>query len=366
MKPTKLAVISVIALIVIVFAYLTATGFQTNPPTATQTPSPRWTPTATPIQTKPALTPFPTATLSPNPTPTSTSTAFLRDSIGISLHSLNLADAQLSADSGAKWIRIDVDSNFNSVVTTAHANGLKVLGILDSWMFNKATTFSLNDWQKNVSYYVSNNPSVEAWEIWNEPANPNINNALLNLQLPNQENMGKIVQFYYQMVTTASPIIRQYNPSATIVLMGGLNLYSGGAPNLQLDMDFASQLSNTNISQYGNAISVHAYNWAKDSNPSSSWDSYSTSLYYYKMLFPNMLIWVTETGQVYNVQDNGTVQAQFLTSALSFFSGKVTNVFWYSLHDNPDEVPSQRFGLVDDSGNPRSAYVNMRDYLGLK
>jgi hypothetical protein len=366
MKPTKIAVTSIIALVVIVFAYLTATGFQTNTPTATQSPSPTSTMTATPTQTQSTLTPAPTASSSPNPTPTPTSTAFLEDTLGISLHSLNLADAQLSVDSGAKWIRIDVDSNFNSAVTIAHAKGLKVLGILDSWMFNKATTFSLSDWQKNVSYYVSNNPSVEAWEIWNEPANPNINNALLNLQLPSQENIGKIVQFYYQMVTTASPIIRQYNASATIVLMGGLNLYSGGSPNLQLDMDFASQLSNTNISQYGDAISVHAYNWVKDSNPSSAWDSYSTSLSFYKMLFPNMPIWVTETGQVYNEQDNGKVQAQYLTGALSFFSGKVTNVFWYSLHDNPDEVPSQRFGLVDDAGTPRSAYVNMRDYLRLK
>ncbi|MGE5532902.1 MAG: hypothetical protein ACM3UN_00985 [Bacillota bacterium] len=334
MKRAKLAVTFIVTVIVIVSTYIAATSFHTNTPDAAQLPS-----------------------------PTATSTALSGNSVGISLHSLNSSDAQLVIDSNARWIRIDVDSNFNSAVAIAHSKGLKVLGILDSWMFDKATTFSLSDWQTNVSYYVSNNPSVEAWEIWNEPANPNVNNTLLNVQLPSQANMSKIVQFYYEMVTTASPIIRQCNSSATIVLMGGLNLYSGGDPNLQLDMDFASQLSNTNISQYGDAISVHAYNWVNDSNPSSAWDSYNTSLSFYKDLFPNLSIWVTETGQVYNAQDNGEVQAQYLTSALSFFNEKVAKVFWYSFHDNSDEVPSQRFGLVDDVGTHRSAYTNMRMYL---
>ena len=71
--------------------------------------------------------------------------------------------------------------------------------------------------------------------------------------------MSKIVDFYYSMAQTVYPIIRQYDPTAKIVLFGGLNLYSGSEQHLTFDEDFAKQLANMNIEQYGDAISIHAY-----------------------------------------------------------------------------------------------------------
>jgi len=141
-------------------------------------------------------TPSSTSTTTSSPSPTPASTAFSGDSTGISLHSLSQNDAQLTVNSEAKWIRIDVDSNFKNAVAIAHSNGLKVLGILGSWMFGKATTFSTEDWIGNVTYYISQNPKVDAWEIWNEP-------TLTDYPLMTANASGNIqqtAQNYYWMV----------------------------------------------------------------------------------------------------------------------------------------------------------------------
>lgn len=95
------------------------------------------------------------------------------DSVGICVHSLSESDAKLVNESGARWIRIDVSSDFGAAAENAKAYNLSVLGILDSWMFNKSSVFSLEDWSGNVTHYVSKYAGyVDAWEIWNEPASP--------------------------------------------------------------------------------------------------------------------------------------------------------------------------------------------------
>ena len=118
------------------------------------------------------------------------------DWVGISLHSLSANEAQLVNESGAHWIRIDASGDFESAVTNAKAYNLSVLGILDSWMFNKSSIFTLEEWRSNVTHYVSQYADyVDAWEIWNEPANPTY--PLLNVNISSQENMSQIVEFYF-------------------------------------------------------------------------------------------------------------------------------------------------------------------------
>jgi hypothetical protein len=202
-------------------------------------------------------------------------------------------------------------------------------------MFSGNTDFTLEDWNKSVTRYVAQYANeVDAWEIWNEPANPKLNWILLNLTISGpdgviQENLTRVVDFYYNMTATAHEIIKQYDPNATIVLFGGLNLYSGGDPNLTLDEEFARQLEAKDVLQFGDAIAVHAYPWGN--RPSSDWESqYNASLEYYRGLFTNssVEIWVTETGQ--NITDLGGIgqlQAQYLNKCLDFFSGRVSRVF---------------------------------------
>lgn len=289
------------------------------------------------------------------------------DVVGICVHSLSTDEAQLVNESGAGWIRIDASENltdFGAAVKNATASGLKVLGILDSWMFNKSTVFTLQEWSVSITYYVSQYADyVDAWEIWNEPANPNENCTLLNLKLPSEENMTKIVDFYYSMAQTAYPIIRQYDPTAKILLLGGLHLWSGGGndTSLELDRNFSRQLAVKNIEQYGDYISVHAYPWNGKVEP-QVWDSYTDSLGYYRGLFQNksVEVWVTETGKPIE-EDGENGQAQYLVDAFGYFDVKVTRVFWYSLLDNG--AGEKRFGLIGNEMTPRRAYYELQNQL---
>ena len=161
------------------------------------------------------------------------------------------------------------------------------------------------------------------------------------------------------MTKNASSIIKENDPSAKIILFGGLNLYSGDDIHLQLDKNFASQLAAMNIAQYGSAISVHAYSWKGTDTPTQDvWDNYTQSLLYYQSLFLAKEIWLTETGQEFD-SSNENLQAQYLLNSHQFFKGKVTHVFWYSLYDNSWELP-QKFGLVNIDGTPRTAYNAMQ------
>jgi hypothetical protein len=275
--------------------------------------------------------------------------------LGISLHSLSANEAQIVNASGARWIRIDVFPEFETAIKNAKAQNLKVLAILDSWMFDQQTTFTLEEWHDNVTHYVSQYADdVDAWEIWNEPANPNYT---LSIEKYNStENMSQIVEFYFSMVEIASPIIRDYDPFAKIVLLGGLNLWSGDDPNLGLDKNFAQQLADMSIEQYGDAISVHAYPWMEQVEP-LIWEKYSDSLAFYRKLYPSLEIWVTETGHPIDFGGE-SAQAQYMHDSLDYFEGKVTMLFWYSLVDNAWEDKS--FGLINSDETPRLAYYELK------
>jgi hypothetical protein len=288
------------------------------------------------------------------------------DCLGINVHSLTLNEARVVNESGASWIRIDASegfSDFGASVQNAKKYNLSVLAILDSWMFNKSTVFNLDEWRGNVTYYVSRYAAyVDAWEIWNEPANPTY--PLQNLSPKNPENMTKIVNFYYSMAQTACPIIRQHDQTAKILLFGGLNLYSGSDIHLEFDENFSRQLFAIGIEQYGDAISVHAYPWG--SVQPQVWGSYASSLAYYKGLFTNKSfeVWVTESGQPVEVSGESG-QAQYMKDALAFFGGNVNAVFWYSLVDNSWELEQanpQSFGLVGNETIPQASFRALQNF----
>ena len=281
---------------------------------------------------------------------------------GFCVHALQPQDAKRIAECGGQWIRIDASADLGSAIAVAKSYNLKVLGILGSWMFNRSSKFTLKEWQSNVTKYVSGFAGqVDAWEIWNEPSN--VSYPLLDLGLTGPDyakNMKRIVQFYFSMVKIATPIIRQYSSSAKILLLGGLNLFSGGDRHLALDKEFASQLADINIQRYGDAISIHAYPWINQTTQ-VVWDNYERSLQFYRSLLNSGLeVWVTETGQPVNAGGE-TGQAQYLKQALDFFQGRVTNLFWYSLYDNSWE--DKQFGLFDNVGRPRLAYEELKNRL---
>jgi hypothetical protein len=269
------------------------------------------------------------------------SPVYPKEWVGISLHALSKNEARMVKESGACWIRIDVFPGFGTAIKNAKEQGLKVLAILDSWIFEQQINFTLEEWKSNVTHYVSQYAdNVDAWEIWNEPANP-----LYPLA----------AEFYSQMVEIASPIIRQYDPTAKIVLFGGLNLWSGNDPHLELDKDFAQHLTNKGIEQYGDAISIHAYPWSTKIEPTVL-QKYNETIAYYRELF-TLEFWLTETG--YPIDFEGEEgQARYMRDSLDYFGGKVEKFFWYSLVDNAWEDMS--FGLFNDDGTPRLAYYELQ------
>jgi len=276
--------------------------------------------------------------------------------VGISLHSLSANEAQIVNASSAGWIRIDVFPEFEAAIKNAKAYDLKVLAILDSWMFGQQTNFTLEEWRVNVTHYVSQYADyVDAWEIYNEPANPNY--ALAPEKFNSTENMSQIVEFYFSMVEIASPIIREHDPSAKIVLFGGLTLWSGNDPHLKIDKEFAQELAALNIGKYGDAVSFHAYP-CMGIVESWIWEKYHQSLAYYSDLFA-LELWVTETGHYVDFEGEDG-QAQYMCDALDFFEGKAAKFFWYSLLDNDWEDKS--FGLIDE-GTSRLAYYELKSKL---
>jgi hypothetical protein len=291
-----------------------------------------------------------TPTVSPASTPTFTA-AINASSVGICVHTLTEEDARIVAESGAKWVRIDISNNetdtTNSLIN-AKNHDLSVLGIIGSWMFNKSCSFTLNEWESAVSCNVSKYAIyVDAWEIWNEPTSTN--------------SGWQLKVDYLSMVHISSPIIRQIDPTAEIILLGGLQLYTGGnIDQLEGDIAFAGNLSSYNLMQYGDAISVHAYPWGPDVSP-SVWDSYKDSLeaYHDRLGNSSLDIWVTETG--YNLtRSTELAQARYLQDAFGFFNGTVSHVFWYALHDE-NATGAGDFGLVDADMQPRDAYTALQN-----
>jgi hypothetical protein len=288
------------------------------------------------------------------------------DTVGICVHDLTSIQATQVKDSGACWIRIDVSdslSNFGVSVQNAKDSGLKVLAILDSWMFDRSSVFTLQDWQSNVTYYVSQYADyVDAWEIYNEPASWQY--PLLNLNLTNQqsqENLNKIADFYYQMAQTAAPIIRQYDPTAKILLLGGCHLYTDTDPQISLDKEFAEKVAAKNITQYGDALSLHAYTW-NQSDIVLLHQKYADALTFYRDLFGGSLeVWITETGK--SIEDTGeSGQATYMVDALNYFYGRVDKVFWYLLQDYSDDPGT--FGLFSGDDIVRPAYGELQRILG--
>ncbi|MCW4028540.1 MAG: hypothetical protein NWE92_02690 [Candidatus Bathyarchaeota archaeon] len=306
--------------------------------------------------------------LYPQPIQPSQTNTIHGDNVGICVHDLPYMQATQVKDSGAGWIRIDASNNpqlnnFSISVQNAKAQNLQVLVILDSWMFDQSTVFTLQEWQSNVTYYVSQHADyVDAWEIFNEPSSWKY--PLLGLNLSNQqsqENLTKIADFYYQMAQTAAPIIRQYDPTAKILLLGGCHLYTDTDPQISLDEAFAEKVVSKGIEHYGDGISLHAYPWGK-SDTVLLQQKYDEALVYYRELFgDSMEVWVTETGKPLEEADEAG-QATYMADVIEYFYGRVDKVFWYLLQDYPDD--RRAFGLIGGDGVARPAYGELQKILG--
>lgn len=268
--------------------------------------------------------------------------------------------SQIRADvagSGACWLRSDLDEWLTQAIaafpwlgssapcSTAPGGPVKVLAILDDqtvWAARRLcpggslatagqhhrTGFSLDDWQELVSCIARQFAGrISAFEIWNEPLLPG---STFGYQ-------DGTPAHYADLLRVAWTAIKAADPRATVIALGGSDLYAGGDAARLADMRaFTTGLLALGAARYADAISLHAYPWGQ-ADPSVL-ASYQAELPFQAQAWGKP-VWITETGT--RATDPGS-QGAYAQAAYGLFVGAgVRHIFWFSITDQPDGT----FGL---------------------
>lgn len=254
--------------------------------------------------------------------------------------------------SGSCWLRSDLDTWLTRAIdafdwlgspaacSDAAGSPIKVLAILDDqtvWaaqrlcpdtVFSSAywahrSDFTLDDWRSLVRCvarrYVGR---ISAYEIWNEPVLPE---SMFGYQ-------DGSAAHYFDLLRIGDTEIKAADPSATVIALGGSDLYTGGDQSrLDLMHSVTTQLIALGAPRYADAISLHAYPWGRHDAP--VWSSYEAELRFQEQAWGKP-VWITETGQR---ASDGWTQAAYLEAAYGLFvRAGVRHIFWFSITDQPD------------------------------
>jgi len=263
------------------------------------------------------------------------------------------------AGSGACWLRTDLDTWLMRAIqgldwlgtpmpcATSPGSPVKVLAILDSqtvWAglglcpnvaFSPAfearrRDFTLDDWRQLVRCVAREFAGrISAYEIWNEPL---LSNSILGYQ-------DGSAAHYVDLLRVAYAEIKAADPTATVIALGGSDVYAGGDQDrLDLMRAFSSSLVAMGARQYADAISLHAYPWGRWDG--SVWTSYADEVAFQEQTWAKP-VWITETGQR---ATDGATQTDYMAAAYStFVQAGIQHIFWFSITDQPDGS----FGLRD-------------------
>ncbi|MFI5412493.1 MAG: glycosyl hydrolase, partial [Candidatus Micrarchaeales archaeon] len=219
--------------------------------------------------------------------------------------------------------------------------------------------WTLNDWKAGVANTVKNYPFVTTWEIWNEPEGVRFQSGYEN---------GNAIH-YFNMIKSASKIIKAANPNAIVVCFGGAAINSAN------QLAWYTSVWNMGASKYCDAISLHAYLNGNENlstiiskgrgikeNISVEWNA---DINKYESL-THKPIWITETGMPASIQNkfgatytlSDSIQNQYLDQAFtSFISNKnVTRIYWFDAYGLSDMPFGKDFGLYNYTTlNPRAS-----------
>ena len=255
-------------------------------------------------------------------------------------------------DSGACWLRSDLDrwlahaiEAFNWLgsplsCTASTASPIKVLAILDQQTVWDATrlcpavtfstafrgrrsAFTLDDWGLLVHCIATQFAGrISAYEIWNEPL---LSNSMLGYE-------DGTAAHYFELLRVADTEIKSVDPNATVIALGGSDLFAGGdLARLVLMRSFSTDLLALGAARYADAISLHAYSW--DVDDEAVWTSYEDELSFEGQAWSKP-VWITETGQR---STDAESQAAYMAMAYRLFvSAGVGHIFWFSITDQPD------------------------------
>ncbi len=257
--------------------------------------------------------------------------------------SSNATAMAYAVENGITCFRADIGLNqgemdFVSNVTRA---GGSYLGILDYVTLGAQTSrygcasncnWTLATWNATVEQALADYPEVHQWEIYNEP--------LIRQFMGGYEN-GSALN-YYNMIRSASEIIKSRDPNATVVCFGGAQTFPFGA--VQNEYPFYAQGWSYGAFKYCDAISLHSYilpyyglNQSLSGNA-----TVAEELNFTVNLYENLTgkpIWITETGlpsngnQTLGISFTEQEQNTFLRQDMEFYSSYpfVSKVYWFHL-----------------------------------
>ena len=260
---------------------------------------------------------------------------------GVIIYYMDDTIAKELVQGNINWIRVDATTQYlNNIVPIANSYGIKVLAILDyRTMQVYGKTFTLQQWNQTVGMYVEQYPTIQAWEIWNEPTS-----FLYGF------NNGSAYN-YYLLLKSAYKIIKSINPDAIVVGFGGVDLW---------DINWVKQVISYGGLNYCDAVSLHLY-------PSMVilidlgflyTNMYSYTINSYIQILENKPIWITETGlmssNTTNYAENMGNQTQYIYTTMNLLkSFNIKNVFWYAWQDSSTYG---KWGLVNVNGTLKPSY----------
>jgi hypothetical protein len=312
-----------------------------------------------------------------------------------------LSDTELNARMvgmqklGVTWVRFDIDwsivqpqasgqyswSLYDKIVASANAHGLKVLGILtytpawaradgcdasqcapsDPSVFARFAAAAANRYKSQ---------NVHAWEIWNEPNNPQYWRPATN------------VSRYVTLLKQSYAALHSADGNA-IVLSGGLSPQADSDTSLS-PVSFVKQLYVNGAKGYFDALSDHPYTFplSPSSSADHAWNQMAATGNSLRSLMVSngdsaKKIWITEFGSptggpgavatpaLTNLDQHPYVvseaqQANILTGALQLYKTYdwVGPFMYYSYEDagTTTDTNENFFGLVNTTGRQKPAY----------
>ncbi|WP_307854446.1 cellulase family glycosylhydrolase [Rhodococcus sp. B50] len=295
-------------------------------------------------------------------------------------------DAYMStvADSGAGWIRFDMDwsiiepargrfdwSGTDRIVAAADSHDLQVLGLLTHtpcWARTSeadprdphgmpADPGEFGRFAGDVADRYSD--SVTHWEIWNEPN--------LTAFFTPQPDVGA----YADLLVAASDAIRNVAPEA-VVITGGLSPGTDNGSDIA-PTTFLAELYDQGVSSAFDVVGMHPYSYP--ALPSDASTSEWNAFYRMREMRTVMVergdsdkpIWATEFGAPTGTGTDAvgpTEQADILRDGITEQRalGFVDKLFVYSLLDLGTEVSDreQNFGVLAHDGSPKPAWDVLR------
>ncbi len=280
------------------------------------------------------------------------------------------AALQKAKEYDISWLRYDIRLNktYEAMLGNLSKNGFEILGILDYDTLNVSIkngrcaencNWSLEDWANVVSNAIAAYPYISIWEIWNEPQISMFDSGLLD----NGSPYG-----YYEIAKTAYQIIKRHNPNATVICFGGDSLVGTDAAYAADYFIWAKYAWSYGLSNYCDAISLHAYSVPYLLNYSTQNGSIESQYSYWISKYENLTnkpIWITETGMpsssnesyasIFNL--SAEKQYAYAKQALAFFLSKpyVKAVFWFSLYGTANPPYDLDYGLLYSNMTPKPA-----------